>query len=100
MNILEKRCTKTNNGHGMVAYDAEAKVEVDGEILFAHVNYYDGAHFTIDTVSMYDYMTGVTQEKPDSNFKEYYEELDEAKKSQFYAVFVMLDKMIDDYIAK
>lgn len=94
MNIIRTRCKKTFAGPGMWAYDAEAKVEDRGEILYIHQNFYGNDHFTVAEESIFDYMTGETEEEVIADFIEEYENLDEAQESRYIEIFKMLDQMI------
>ncbi|MDO5520826.1 MAG: hypothetical protein Q4G58_10085 [bacterium] len=96
MKIIETRSKKTPAGPGLWGYDAEAVVEDQGQVLYIHANYYMGDHYTVSSESMFDYMTGETEEEPYAEFIEEYEDLEDAESSEYYEVFEMLEEMIKD----
>lgn len=81
---------------GVCGYDAEATIEDEnGKVLYAHANdFNDGITFTISETSMYDYLTGQSDDDPDVEFIEQYDGLGESTDSVYHKVFVVLDQVI------
>lgn len=92
--IQSMRAGRVLSCPGVYGYDAEAVMVNDGKELYAHVNQYNGMmNYTVSEKSIYDYMVN-DAEDPGAEFTESYEELDEAKESEYYSAFEILDKMV------
>ena len=104
MKILNKRVTMNGCPTCMVGYDAEIKLDDDGEIIYIHVSMSDGTHYSASTESIYDYMSGVGEE-PLLDFIEMYDEMDEVdeentheyESSKYAKYYKMAYDMIMDY---
>lgn len=93
--VYEIRGKSSYAGPGMRGYDAEARVEDQyGNAVYVHVNDYESRHYTVSKTSIYDYMTGKSEEDPNAVYDEEYEKLSDAKGSKFYKVFDTLNKVI------
>ena len=99
--IVNLRATVTTAEPGILAYDAEAELEVNGETLYAHMNDAgEGRMYTIAKSSWYDYMTG-TGPLPDDDpkFLEEYEyengEDFEDEETDYGDVFALLRTMVE-----
>ena len=94
--IYEIQSKSSYAGPGMRGYDAEARVEDQyGNAVYVHVNDYESRHYTVSKTSVYDFMTGKTDEDPNAVFDEEYDKLSDANESKFFRVFNTLDKVID-----
>ena len=94
--VYEIRSKSSFAGPGMRGYDAEARVEdLYGNDVYVHVNDYESRHYTVSKTSVYDFMTGKTDEDPNVVFDEEYDKLSDAKESKFFRVFNTLDNVID-----
>lgn len=101
--ILDQRCAKTMVGPGSFAVDGEIKLLTpEKTIVYLHSNHIsEGDHFTVAEFSYYDWMTMASQVKPGRvDFLEHYETFKAAAASQYGKYFRLLDKLIDEYLAK
>lgn len=86
MVIKELRGKVTMGGPGTWAFDAEAVVEDGDKTLYIHAHWYDNfKNYTVSERSMFDFMTGATDEEPGVEWLEEYHSLRAASKSKYYA---------------
>ncbi len=100
MKVLQKRCFRTLVGPGTYAYDAEMILGEDNEVMaFLHANYNNGSLFTVGDGSIFDFMTGQSEEiEAGIQFSESYKSLLDAEKSAYYQYFCDLDKMVENMV--
>lgn len=80
------------------AYDAEVQIEENGERLFIHINMQMNSYYTVAKESVFDFMTGKTDECAEPTILEEYEDFDDTKKSKYAKYFQIADRIIDDLI--
>jgi hypothetical protein len=94
MVVLSQRCTSTLITVGAYSYDAEIVMEENGKTVYLHENYFDEVHLSVGDVSIYDFLTSISEEVPYANFSEEYLSLASARKSNYFLFFRQMDNMI------
>ena len=67
--------------------------------LYIHLNQYLNSHYTVSESSMFDFVTGRTDEFEQVNFIEEYDSLEETKTSKFYEYFNLAENIAHDLIS-
>lgn len=96
MMVTNLRAKVTTACAGMVGYDAEATVEEgSNNVKYVHANYYgDDVSLTVTDKSVFDYVTGQSEEDPHADVLEEYEGISDAENSKYIKVFAVLDQML------
>lgn len=98
MNILSERAAITQYA-GMDDLNAEVMVNDNGETVYINVHYGDDCDaYTVSKVSVFDYVTGATENIEDGAFdyiEEFYE-FKETKKSKYAKYYKIAERMIND----
>lgn len=96
MKVVSLRGKVTTTCPGAFGYDAEATVEQeDGKTLYAHMTEFeDNLAFTVSETSVFDCMTGASDDDPQAMFLEEYDGLGGASGSKYIKVFEVLDQMV------
>lgn len=92
-NLIAKITTACD---GMVGYDAEATVEEGTEnVKYARASYYgEDVCFSVTDKSVFDYLTGQSDEDPHAETLEEYEGIGDTTESKYHKVFTVLDQML------
>lgn len=100
MEIIGIRTKKSFAGPGLDAIDAEMKIWDDASdgYVYLHMNVYEGEHFTAAKFSIFDYMSGETEEEPVGEFDEEYESLVEAMQSNYIEGFILLNNIVNEMV--
>lgn len=98
METIGIRTKKSWAGPGMEAFDAELTIWDDEKngYLYIHVNQFMGSHFTVADYSMFDYLTGQSEEAPTVDYIEEYESLVDAIQSRYLDGFILLDNILNE----
>ncbi len=100
MKILQERARTTVICDGVEARDAEVMIQgVSGRrmvTLYVHVNDFQERHYTLAEKSMFDFLTGQSEEAAEVEFLEEYESLTAAQMSEYYPFFEIADQRIDE----
>lgn len=96
--IYSKKVECTPIQYPPYPYNAEIKIDDNGEFLFIHVYIHSDSHYTVAKSSIFDFMTQKSDTNEEVEFIEEYQSLEEAKNSKYYTYFEIADKMIDDLI--
>ena len=83
---------------GDYAYDAEAMIfDSQNKEFFVHVSWaLDETFYSCSNTSKFDYITGATDEEPESDHIEEFQYLEDACNSKFIDIYRMLDKLLYD----
>lgn len=66
--------------------------------IYIHLNQYLNSHYTVSDCSMFDFVTGRTDELEQVDFIEEYDSLEETKASKFYEYFNLAQNIAHDLI--
>lgn len=96
MKVVSLRGKVTTTCPGAFGYDAEATIEQDdGRVVYAHMTEFeDNLSFTVSETSIFDCMTGASDDDPQAAFLEEYGGLGDAVGSGYIKVFEVLDQMV------
>lgn len=96
MFVTDVRGKVTTACDGMVGYDAEATIEEGiGNVKYARASYYgEDACFSVTDKSVFDYLTGQSDEDPHAETLEEYDGIGDAEGSKYIKVFTVLDQML------
>lgn len=99
MRITQMRAKTTVISEGLEAHDAEVQIEgMKGRrmaVLYVHVNDFQQRHYTLADKSMFEFLTGQTEEAEPVEFLEEHENLASAQLSEYAEFYETADRMID-----
>lgn len=67
--------------------------------VYIHLNQYLNSHYTVSEGSMFDFVTGRTDELEQVNFIEEYNSLEETKTSKFYEYFNLAENIARNLVS-
>lgn len=98
--VISIKAETSNNDCLCWGYNVEITLKRShAKELYIHLNQYLNSHYTVSDRSMFDFVTGRTDEVEQVDFIEEYDSLEETKTSRFYEYFNLAENIAHDLIS-
>ncbi|WP_295247269.1 hypothetical protein [uncultured Catenibacterium sp.] len=98
--VISIKAETSNNDSLCWGFNVEITLKCNhAKELYIHLNQYLNSHYTVSDRSMFDFVTGRTDELEQVNFIEEYDSLEETKISKFYEYFNLAQNIAHDLIS-